>query len=184
MSNLINASSDETAKAIAHHQAAVLQDQKKEQSQSIDPLLLAYMCVFRAVQISNQTADIQAKVIQNNVNAQNQLIDLEAKFNFFTLSKSQMYNRISVIGTGSFKAYVKYTPKKVGQTELEGLTTKNQSVSAIRNTFEDKIRVLGQEVQMDETKVNTDVNNTQQSMQQGSGIMQMMLSLTNQISRI
>lgn len=183
MTSLVNTNSDETAKAIAHHQAAVLQDEKKGQSQSIDPLLLAYMCVFHAVQISNQTADIQAKVIQNNVNAQNQLIDLESKFNFFTLSKDDMFNKIQVVGT-NIAPYIKYTPKKVAQTELENLTTKNQGVSAIRNTFEDKIRVLGQEVQMDETKVNTDVNNTQQSMQQGSGIMQMMLSLTNQISRI
>ena len=140
----------------------------------VDPLLLAYMEIFQSVQLSHKTAEIQAKSIAINAQQQEKMINIEAGINFQTLRWSQMFTHKNGLSVR----------KTVLQTDIEKLQTHNQEISAIRGVIADQITVLRQNAQMNETNLNSVVNESQQSVQQGGSLMQMLVSLTNQISRI
>ncbi len=148
--------------------------QEKGPYDKIDPLLLAYMEIFQSVQLNHQTAEIQAKSVAVNAQQQEQMINVEAGINFQTLRWSQMFTHKKG----------KTVKKPVSQTDIEKLQSTNQEVSAIRGVIADKITVLRQNAQMNETNLNSVVNESQQSVQQGGSLMQMLVSLTNQVSRI
>lgn len=148
--------------------------QKKQQADpyaGIDPLILAYYWIFTSVQIARDTAQLQAKEIQANAANQNSLIFKEAQKNFFTLSWSKLH-----------------TPnggaKTVDQGDLNNMEAQNQEVSALRGVLGDQLNMLRQNAQVSETNLNTTVSDSQQTIQQGASLMQMLVSLTNQITRI
>lgn len=174
----------------------------------IDPLLLAYMYIFESVQTGRETAQIQAKSLENNVEVQNKLINEEATKNFYALRQSQIYNKVTKTrvkhqtwdpgcpGTHWIPPHwnVWYTThaiqtrwvgkKDVAPSVLANFEEKNQEVSATRGIIESQITVLRQDAQIKETGLNSSVDEDQQAIQQGASLMQMLVSLTNQISRI
>src|SRR5262249_10871418 len=68
------------------------------QKQGVDPLLLAYYFIYQAVLISNDSAQIQAKTMQSNASAQNELIRQEANVNFASIPASQL-QQLTIKGT-------------------------------------------------------------------------------------
>ncbi len=143
-------------------------DKKKEQGGSVDPLLLAYMEIYKSVQVNHETAGIQAKEVEANAIAQNGLINQEAMINFSTVSQSQ----------------VDALKQSKRNTFLQQINTHNQEIAALRNDLGDKLTVLKQDAQVSETNVNTVMNENQQCVSQGSSLMNMLVSLTQQISQI
>lgn len=148
--------------------------QEQDPFGKIDPLLFAYMEIYQTVQLNHEGAQVQAKTIAANAQQQENMINLEAGYNFETLRWSQVF---------TYKDG-KLTQKTVKETVVEKLQIDNQEISAIRGVLADQITVLRQNAQMSETNLNSVVNETQQSVQQGGSLMQMLVSLTNQISRI
>jgi len=149
----------------------------------IDPLELAYLYIFESVKIGTETAQIQAKSLQYNAVQQNRLIDLEAQQNFVVLHHSDLFTQRIVVGPNAPTA-PQWKSKKVAATKLNNLNWQNMEISAIRGVLEDQINGLRQGAQIEETQDNTVINDAQQSIQQGGSLMQMLISLTNQISRI
>lgn len=147
----------------------------QEPNVQVDPLLFAYMEIFKSVQLNHDTAITQAKMIAVNAQQQEQMINIEANVNFQTLRWSQMF-------THNKKGLT--IKKTVSQTDIEKLQTSNQEISAIRGVIADQITVLRQNAQMNETNLNSVVNESEQSVQQGGSLMQMLVSLTNQVTRI
>lgn len=171
----------------AHKKSAVQQaaQKKQENGSGVDPLILAYSMIFHAVQINHETASIKSKEVQANAVAQNKLIDREGVFNFYTLSKHQLFAKDVHMNIWNGKHYVTYAMRtKVAQTDLTQLNTKNQEIAALRNQLGDKLTVLQQGSQIKETEVNTVMSENQQSVSQGSSLMNMLVSLSNQISQI
>lgn len=157
--------SQNTAELIELQQA---DDKKKKEQGPVDPLIVAYMQIFKSVQVNHETAGIQAKEIQANANAQNNLINEEAMINFSTVSQSE----------------IDALKKSKRNTFLQAISTQNQEISALRNDIEDKLTVMKQDAQVSETNVNTVMNENQQSISQGSSLLNMLGSLTQQISQI
>ena len=153
-------------------------EEKIKKQPQIDALLLAYLCIFESVQIDRDTAQIQSKGLEASAAAQNKVIALESGVNFAELKWSQLFTKKIVSGK------TKIVPKKVAQTILDNLEMQNQEVSAIRGVMEDHLTVLRQGAQVNETNLNSVMDEDQQSVQQGASLMQMLTSLTNQISRI
>ncbi|MCH9627032.1 MAG: hypothetical protein S4CHLAM2_06660 [Chlamydiales bacterium] len=172
---------DEAHKKSAVHQA---KEKKQENGSGVDPLILAYSMIFHAVQINHETASIKSKEVQANAVAQNRLIDREGAFNFYTLTKHQLFAPDVHINIWNGGHYVTYAPKTVAQTDLTQLNTKNQEIAALRNQLGDKLTVLQQGSQIKETEVNTVMSEDQQAVSQGSSLMNMLVSLSNQISQI
>lgn len=177
----------------------VIHKEEKQNGENIDPLFLAYMMIFEAVKICHDTASIQAKTTQSLALAQNNLINMEGQLNFYQIHNSQLYNKKVVNqytygvmpgpwGPVRYKKVVghvnKYTPAKVGQTVLENVNTKNQRIEALRDQISNKLTVLQQDSSMTETNVNSIMNEDQQDISQGASLMQMLVSLSNQISQI
>lgn len=177
----------------------VVHKEEKKNGGNIDPLFLAYMMIFEAVKICHDTASIQAKTTQSLALAQNNLINMDGQLNFYQLHQSQLYNKKVVNqykygvmpgpwGPVRYKKVVghvnKYTPAKVGQTALENVNTKNQRIEALRDQISNKLTVLQQDSSMTETNVNSIMNEDQQDISQGASLMQMLVSLSNQISQI
>lgn len=158
------------------------QDPSVDPNSGIDPLVLAYLYIFDSVQTGRDTAQIQAKEIENNATQQNNLISEEAQQNFATLKWTQLFTKVLAIKNkhGTFKT----VNKKVAQKTLDVLGSHNQEISAIRSYLEDKLNVTNQYAQINETNLNDTMATSQQSVQQGGSLMQMLTSLTNQISRI
>lgn len=152
-------------------------DKSSEQGSQgqVDPLIFAYMEIFKSVQLDHETAVTQAKAVAVNAQQQELMIGAEANCNFQTLRWSQMF-------THNKKGEI--LKKTVSQTDIDKLQTANQEVSAIRGVIADQITVLRQNAQMNETNLNSVVNESQQSVQQGGSLMQMLVSLTNQVTRI
>lgn len=149
----------------------------------IDPLLLAYMEIFQSVQLGHDTAQIQAKGIAANAQQQEKMINLEAGIQFVTLRWSQMFSKVYWLSSGGGGG-VKFVTKKISQSVLQQMQSSNQEISAVRGVIENQLTVTRQNAQVCETNLNSVVNEDQQSVQQGGSLMQMLVSLTNQVSRI
>lgn len=141
---------------------------KEEVPPAIDPLLLAYLEIFKSVQVVRETVTIQAKEVQANSIAQNHLIGEEALINFKTLSASA----------------IEKMPQEERNAYLQEINTKNQEISALRSNLGNKMTVLKQDAQVSETNISTGLNENQQTMSQGSSLMNMLVSLTQQVARI
>jgi hypothetical protein len=177
---------DQTATATDSLQPVVAPVKTSANQDGLDPLLFAYMEIYRAMQITHQTAQVNAKVLAANAASQEDLIQEEAKLHFATLGwhsgDTCPLSNISIPGVQNNlpqKTPVKIDPEKLSELELH-----NQEISALRSGLGNKITMRRQEAEMVETKLNTDVNECQEYMQQGIGLMQMLVSLTNQISRV
>ncbi|MEZ5314867.1 MAG: DUF720 domain-containing protein [Chlamydiales bacterium] len=144
------------------------QVEQKKQDSGIEPIFIAYLEIYKSVQLNHEMAAIQTKEIQANNKAQNNLINQEALLNFTTV-------RQSVID-GIEQA------KK--NTFLQEINTRNQKISAIRSNFENKLTVLKQNAQVSETKVNTVINESQQTISQCGNLMNMLVSLSQQVTQI
>ena len=173
MSNISNIETNNPLVDLQKSQGAE-EPQEQGSGEKIDPLLLAYMEIFQSVQLNHQTAQIQAKAIAVNAQQQEEMINIEAGINFQTLRWSQMFTHKDG----------KVIEKTVSAVDINKLQTANQEISAIRGVLADQITVLRQNAQMNETNLNSVVNESQQSVQQGGSLMQMLVSLTNQVSRI
>lgn len=163
----------------------------------LDPLELAYIYIFESVQLGHDTAQIQAKGLEVNAAAQNKMIAQEAALKFNTFQHSQLYHKKwgdvmwSKVNWKNWdgnwndlpRTY-KWERNNVKQSVLDSLQFKNQEISAVRGVLEDKLNVLKQNSSIGMTQLNTVSNESQQSLSEGSSLMQMLASLTNQISRI
>jgi len=156
-----------------HHGKIHSTEDKKDNNPyaGVDPLELAYLFIFDSVKTGRDSAQIQAKNIQNNALIQNNLIGEEAQLAFMTLRPDQLF-------TANGGA------QKVAQTVLDDLQSHNQEISAVRGVMEDQLNVLRQNAQVSETNLNSNTDASQQSVQQGGSLMQMLTSLSSQISRI
>lgn len=156
------------------------QDPKPQQ---IDALVYAAMLIFDSVQTDHETARIQAKGLEVNAEAQNRLINREAQLNFETLRWTEMFSNKMILNADG-PNFTHLTIKKVAQTVLSDLSTKNQEISAVRGIMEDQITLMRQEAQVKQAGLNSVLNEDQQAVQQRTSLMQMLTQLTNQISRI
>lgn len=156
---------------------------KKNPNNQESALLFAYMEILQSVNLNHETASIQAKELQNNAQAQENIIAQEGNFAFLTLPQSQLFTtKVELSSTGA--AQNVQIPKTVSASVLQNFQEKNQVVSSVRTVFEDQLTVMRQNAQISETNLNTVMNEDQQSVQEGSSLMQMLVSLTNQITRI
>lgn len=146
----------------------VAKEQKKKKTPALDPLILAWYALHQAVQTSIETANIYANALEVNAVNQNTVINEEAHLNFVVLKTKDADGK----------------KIKITQKELEKVTTENEEINAERGFFESQATVLKQNAQMKETDVNTKTQITLQTLSEASGLMQMLNSLTNQISRI
>lgn len=175
-------------------------------------LLLAYLIMYLTLRTSHDTDRIDAKKIEYNDHIQRLKIRQEAQEKFETISRDQVDKEEMIIGGFPFvKSVAKYPQlyHKLKELIAEGkikpgfvkfvwiqktakalnniltkLQNKNQIVAAERNIMEDQLNVTRQGAQVAETNLNSAVNQTEQTLHQGSSLMQMLMSLTNQISRI
>ena len=180
----------------------------KDPAQPADPLLLAYMMIYSSVIVSSNSAAIDSKALQVNANIQDNLIRQEQAFGFsvintFEIDKDclaefknvapsayamlEMFflknSQIPQSKKDQLYSAIEKDPK-VLQLVLDEKQMKNNSIESIRGTFEDKLNVAKQTAQVMETNTNTVINETGTDIQKGSSIMQMLLSITNQIGAI
>jgi len=163
-------------------------DKRKQNNLSgADALLLAYYYILKSVQIDHETASIQAKEVQANAIAQNNLINEEAELKFNTFKKTDLFNKTLLMewwANGKHGKVYTYKKKSNFKFILHEKSEQNEKISAERSVMEDKIGELKQSAQVKETNVNTVMNEDEQSVSQGSALMNMLVSLTNQISQI
>jgi hypothetical protein len=180
--------------------ATAVEEKKGGQEIQIDALLLAYQSIYEAVQLTHQAAQTEAKGMTTNASAQNRLIDWETGLHFQNLSHDQLFavetirdkhqiHEINPDGSGG-PWHIFYTtrhvevPKEVAQKDLEDLDITNQQISAVRNVLEDNLTLLRQGAQVSETQLNSTIDENQQDNQQGSSLLQMLIQLTERISRV
>ena len=140
-------------------------DEFIKENASIDPIIIAWMMILQSVSIGQDNAVVLTKALNESIQKQDKLIGLEAGFDLHTIPASMLNGTVS-------------------QTFLNNMMSENQVTAAIVNVLENKQGIQRQIAQITATSVNTSVNETQQSTQQGSGLLQMLSDLTNQISRL
>ncbi|NGX61928.1 MAG: hypothetical protein K940chlam9_01419 [Chlamydiae bacterium] len=168
------------------------QERQQEEYNNVSPIELAYLMIYESVISSHDTAQIQAKELENNAQNQNLLINEEEQFNFFSLPSDRVkwkYHKsvnAALPDGGNIRHSGFWTKKviKVGTKTIAKYQVKNQEISAIRDNFSNKLIVDRQDAQINETNMNSTINTSEQSISEGSGIMQMLNSLTNQIAKV
>lgn len=162
----------------------------------IDPVELAFLMICDSVALNHATAQIQTKALQVNAQIQEQMIDQEGQLNFVMFKHSQLFHKKKWIewskfthswyqnNNGHMPYGYKWTPQQVHQSALFQMEAQNQETSAQRGLLENKINVAKQNAQILETQENSTVDESEQSVSQGAGLLQMLVSLTNQICAI
>lgn len=158
--------------------AAVLKSENKQKKQQggVDPVLIAWIQIFHSVQLGHQLANIQVNEMQKNLVAQNNTINEEQMLNFIPIPQDATITMYTPNGPIKIKV-------KPSQALIQQITTKNQEIAALRNNKSDVLTVLKQDAQISETKINTVMNENQRTITQGSGLLNMLVGLTNQINR-
>ncbi|MCC5832875.1 MAG: DUF720 domain-containing protein [Chlamydiales bacterium] len=156
-------------------------EKKKQKLGSIDPLLLAYLEIVNSVKVGQEAARAKTKELNANVNAQQDLINQEAYLNFTTVSEADLnglQDRLSLSHKSS--TYIQNAKNQF----LECKQMYNQRISAMRDFLGDKLTMLKQNNQLCDTKLNSVISEDQQCVSEGSGLMNMLRSLTQQISHV
>ena len=153
-----------------------------------------YVLMATAAELGQKATLSQAKVMQSNMSAQNNLISEANAINFTNFSKSQLeqkeYHWGIVVESRcgvEFPDFVKgsafYVALSISQQALDAFSMKNEEVSDLRNNLTNGIGQMQQISQIQNTNLNTSVNAVQQSVGEASGLMGMLTSITNQIER-
>ncbi len=169
----------------------------------IDPLLIAYLCIYKSVLINRDTAQIDAKQLQANADEQDKLIKSESQVKFKTISNSLLFTRVEVKNvhsdwgfhkprvTISFKTKLRthqmVNGKKVtfyAADMLQKYQINNVKVSGIQSYFQQQVNEYAQTGQIDATGLSTLLNTGVQTIQQASYLMNVLAQLTQQISRV
>ncbi len=165
----------------------------------IDAMALAFLLLLEAASSSAKSAIIRSKQLSGNAKAQQRLDNEAAQLQWNYMPKPQIHNHTRRIATPSGK-YTRWNgkfwtakfwehgmhyhykkirrPTIANQGQIDQAETKNQQVAEQRETISDKLKVLQQLAQVGETGVNSQVQDSLQSMQEGSNLMQILESLT------
>lgn len=164
----------------------------KNPEQSLDPILLAYFCLVNATNTASRTAVIKSKELQQSGNAQLALNKELANIGWYqvpTVRKTKVTKgmvstwkwTLPLVGNHPirYKAYKKvYTMVVANGTVRTAAQMKNQQADAERTHIIQNLNMLQQGAQIDETKVSTITNEAVQTMQQASGLVDMLQMLT------
>jgi hypothetical protein len=181
--------------------------------QKLDPLMFAYFEITKAVNMAHETAALQAKELEANSNAQNELIAREGQLHFQTLDlmikqviddaggKTKIYNwaslKAQLLGYGHWsvtkihheadiiarKAIESLERGQITNTILEQISTNNEEIQGMRNMLEAQLNMWSNSWQMGMSMITVSTNNSQNSVQEGGSLMRMLLNLTNQITK-
>jgi hypothetical protein len=173
-------------------------DKKDNQQTEVAAIELAYLSIFNSIQTKQDTSHILAKDMQNKAATADNLIRQEAQLHFVTLPEmndKQLAQKVisalhlpnadqlnQLVQDGVVK-FDNLDPKAT-QAMLSDMESQNMKVSAIRSVLEDQIGMVRQSSQVAATNLNSIVCESQQSIQEDGNLMQMLASLSNQISRI
>lgn len=175
--------SEEVSKTQAAQARATEKEKEHQPSPDQDGIMAAYFVILEAVSIQQQTAERIAKEYECGIQVQIKLNNQAAQENFVQLTWNQSHVRVPVANAnGHF--YMKTTIKKIGSQTLQTMQMENQQIEKQRNDIANQVMIAQQNAQVDQTQLNTTVNNQQQSTQIDSGLMQMLLQVTNQIDTL
>lgn len=169
---------------------------KKEDPNSLASLTLVYKWYLESMQVTQETVRIQAKQLQVNAADVNSMVDREAQISFVEIH-TKVFEHFTDWHHGGYYwngyTFVRDTwvtqrnvwvTQKFSQAQLEEISNANQRAEVLRNNLGDKLNVKKQDAQVLETNINTSVDAIQQSATQGASLMNMLVSLSNQISQI
>jgi hypothetical protein len=172
-----------------HKQESSSNKQSPEQL-PVDALEASYLMIFHSVEIGRKTAEIQNKGMEANAAQQNRLIALEGKQQLVTFGQNLFFvlqnGVVNADGGPSGDVWV----RKEGQdlvnanADFDQAQLKNQGITAVRQMFEEQLGNLKQSASIAQTNINSSVNDCEQSIQQCSSLMTMVLSLAQQIARV
>ena len=153
-----------------------VKSKKLAKPQGVNPLMIAYLQLLKAVRTGQETATIHAKGLEINAAAQNSLIKEQELVNFISI-KGEHVTVMSASGPSYTK--VIYKTKEINEVMIE-----NEEISAVRGYFSEEITQKRQGAQLETTEENSVINKVQQTISESAGLMQMLMSLTNQVTRV
>ncbi len=124
---------------------------------SIDPIFLAWYYMKQSVSIEQQTAQNQSNELNENANLQ-----------------ERINNEISSIN------YIQINPKDKDSTYIPTVQAQNQQIQKMIDNETSSETILRQQAQMYSTNANTSVNNSQQSAQEGASLLQDLTTMTRE----
>ena len=160
----------------------------------VDVLFLAFMAILTAMNDQQKVAQTQAKQLQANAAQQIKLNDQEEAINFYQLTENELYrisrqkrytyNQNGGIDGGPPKKIPIYSNVKVPIPNAAfKVQTMNQQQEKIRDGLTNQMLMLRQNAQIAESQVNSTVDQSEQAAQEGSTLLQMLVTITNHIMR-
>jgi hypothetical protein len=141
------------------------------------------MVVFDALLTTRQSAQIQTKEIQHNVDEQNNLINLERQLKFQTIPKNQLFTNYFTLNGAKFGKLSQPEVKPGAADLLQQMQFNNQEVNAQRNVLEDQLISRRQSFQIQNAYVDADADLVNEKLSVGTGLMSTVTSITNQINK-
>ncbi|MCB1180604.1 MAG: DUF720 domain-containing protein [Chlamydiia bacterium] len=129
----------------------------------MDAIYMAYFLILQSVNLQNDTAAIQAKSLQVNAIEQVQLNQEQEKIQYVTIPANLKGEALN--------------------EQIPKFQAQNQEIEAERQGISNNLLLLRQNAQVGETKIDTSVNNVEQSVQEGAGLLHMLVNISNQITR-
>lgn len=168
-----------------------------EKTQDVPPppvnyIMLVILEIAQSLVVETQTAQINAKILQVNTQDQEKLNSEAEGMNFIVFTKNMMYTTQKVKHTKRYnttwsvnvKKVVYYTFKRVAKPSgLQSVQDKNMQIQKERDNVTNQILLLRQTAQTQQAGLNTVVDNSQQTDQEVIALLQMTLTVANQISQ-
>lgn len=160
-----------------------------------DTLLLVIMSIMDAVNIGQERANLQAKQLCVNANAQMSLNNQAQGIAIVAITENEAYQIKTVkikhsnqtMGDRGFvNHHVWYTTQKqkIAQPNaVEQIQTQNQKNESLRDGISNQVLLLRQIAQVGESQINSTMDTDQQSVSMAAGILQLLITITNQVTQ-
>lgn len=191
------ANSQVSSVAVDHvkEQYAVPPASQGSSSSHPDGLILALISIMQSLNIQQETAQAQCKVMESNAKAQETLNQRQDKENFIVFTKNMIYNNVEVRNHHS--KMIKEGPqpgdffdqqwttveiqKQKDPNALEKIQSSNMQIQKTRDGVANEMLILRQKAQIAQTELGATVNQGEQTVSEFAQITGTLLTITNQI---
>lgn len=160
-----------------------------------DALVYAYFLLVDSMNIQAASALTHAKALAANAYSQNRIISKQKQIDWKSLPKEQIQkhhkkHRTRTIYSAIMHEHIrptkhkKHSPVKqvLNQGQIDAVNMANEEANKLRQDLQGQLSLLQQNAQVGETMVSTVINQSVQTTQESSSILDMLKSLTNRIA--
>lgn len=160
--------------------------------QKINSFVLVIAALIQSMNVQQENESIQCKQLSSNAQAQEQLNNQQASFVLQVFTQGMEYQKVKMTNRHSELCTAPNDPAGVNKvwythktmiikhsSAMYNLNISNEKSECVRNCISNQILLLRQNAQIGESQLNSSVDQSQQTAQEGVSFMQMLVTIVN-----